>query len=1194
MHNVSTIAILLVCLAAHSQAADAILLADQGQAKAVIVHNGQTTAPACLTEGPVRQKQILPAADYLRDYLKQITGADVPMVQTLAEASDKPAIVLELVDKLPGASDRATGSQAYRIRTSGNRLTLSAATPLALHYAVSGLLEDHLGCRFYTFIAKGLSYGGRGFEVVPKQIRLAMPQIDDFQEPAFANRGFIYWVGSYPWILQNRGLGLPHDSTSGSLGAGHNMYDLLPPKDRKDGKGVIIAEGLFDKHPDFYPMNGAGVRETTWSFGICGTNADLPTFLAQGLERDIKRRIEQARGREVDWTLPFSAAQGDGFSGCQCADCRKLVHAEGSESAPLITALNRTLDILVQTYPKVQIITFAYFETLDAPKTLIPHKNMWINVVSSARSQNMAGDQMGPIAGNPANRDYAKALQAWPKIAPGRVTAWHWDTYRAEWPSMFYLAENTRFMHDAGIYAINPQYCGGPWVNLLAWVQCKLAWNPKLDGDKLIRQFIDDNYGKEAGMHVWRYLKLAQRGYEESLWAPSAVRWSGWTSLLRAKLFPTARLAEMTEAMDQAMAAAIKAGDARLLGNLIGARGQSLDVLNADAAANSGRPWGMVRSDGDGVDWFVSGADPLVPACIARAKKGIVMDGGGEHGVLRTISGYTAGNGGPVVGLTGTVMSAAICPDLKGQIISAIDKASGKELLAVTGVNSGYADLFRSINAQIWLPVDQAKALAQRANDDWSETWSRYRNPAPDRLETHLVLSPPFYGFDGSRSLRRTVSITDAGLRVERTYAGKLDNPKIFTTRWLLALPDAKLAKVSVKGGGIDQLLDLRFAVPGGIKGVKAGEKLKGADYMDERFDTVIAVSDAEPVKLAITADAGGDVVIRLDRGDGLAAILSTPTSGWASVELKPVVNTRHLEILLIGAEQKAEPAVLPIQTLSARAVPVAKASAAEVAPEAKPVVAKIRITGKSTAINERDGAELMWIPSGEFLRGSPPGKGGNDERPQKTISLDGYWIYKTPVTLAQYQTFCTAAGKKFEPTWGQGMHADPKGDDGAYAVLVSWYEADTYAKAMGAALPSEAQWEKAARGTDGREYPWGNDWDPAKCVSMEETVYRYSAGFRPVGSYPAGASPYGALDMAGNILEWVADWYDAEAYRSAAAKNPTGPATGIHKVLRGGSSLYDERFSRTAARFLNPPHVRDWTPTGFRCVVNALGPEGK
>jgi formylglycine-generating enzyme required for sulfatase activity len=250
-----------------------------------------------------------------------------------------------------------------------------------------------------------------------------------------------------------------------------------------------------------------------------------------------------------------------------------------------------------------------------------------------------------------------------------------------------------------------------------------------------------------------------------------------------------------------------------------------------------------------------------------------------------------------------------------------------------------------------------------------------------------------------------------------------------------------------------------------------------------------------------------------------------------------------------------------------------------------------IRVTGKATAVNRRDGAELVWIEAGTFLRGSPEGVGGGDERPQKRVHLDGFWIYKCPVTLGQYKAFCEATGREFKPVWGQGMHAAPTGDEDTYAALTNWYEAAEYAAWAGGALPTEAQWEKAARGDDGREYPWGKDWAPEKCVSMETTLYRFSPGFMPVGSTPAGASPYGVLDMAGNVWEWVADWYGYEYYQTAPDRNPPGPEQGSHKVLRGGCSLYDERFCRTAARMVMPPHVRDWTPTGFRCVINATGP---
>ncbi|MFW5693290.1 MAG: formylglycine-generating enzyme family protein, partial [Thermoguttaceae bacterium] len=235
---------------------------------------------------------------------------------------------------------------------------------------------------------------------------------------------------------------------------------------------------------------------------------------------------------------------------------------------------------------------------------------------------------------------------------------------------------------------------------------------------------------------------------------------------------------------------------------------------------------------------------------------------------------------------------------------------------------------------------------------------------------------------------------------------------------------------------------------------------------------------------------------------------------------------------------------------------------------------------------NEIDGAELVWIPAGTFLRGSESDAAGGDEGPQADVYLDGYWIYKYPVTLGQYRKFCQAAGKEFEPPWGQAMHADPAGDPNTYAAQANWYDSRSYARWAGADLPTEAQWEKAARGADGRQYPWGDRWEPTRCVSMEETLYKFNEGFRPVGSRPDGASPYGAMDMAGNVWEWVRDWYDYEYYRRAPRRNPTGPATGSLKVMRGGSSLYDERLSRTTARFATPPQVNNWTPVGFRCVI--------
>ncbi|MEI7832641.1 MAG: SUMF1/EgtB/PvdO family nonheme iron enzyme [bacterium] len=230
--------------------------------------------------------------------------------------------------------------------------------------------------------------------------------------------------------------------------------------------------------------------------------------------------------------------------------------------------------------------------------------------------------------------------------------------------------------------------------------------------------------------------------------------------------------------------------------------------------------------------------------------------------------------------------------------------------------------------------------------------------------------------------------------------------------------------------------------------------------------------------------------------------------------------------------------------------------------------------------INPKDGMEMVYVPAGEFLMG---GDKFGDERPAHSVNIDGYWIYRTQVTVAQYRAFCRATGRDmpYAPSWGW--------QDNHPVVNVNWDDAQAYATWAGAALPTEAQWEKAARGTDGRVYPWGNDWDTGKlqCSKKKAGDAKRTA---PVGTFPAGVSPYGCLDMIGNVWEWCADWYDEDYYQNAPTSDPTGPAAGTKRTLRGGSWFdINHSYLRAVCRFWFFQMLKD-DSTGFRCIMRLPG----
>jgi formylglycine-generating enzyme required for sulfatase activity len=224
-------------------------------------------------------------------------------------------------------------------------------------------------------------------------------------------------------------------------------------------------------------------------------------------------------------------------------------------------------------------------------------------------------------------------------------------------------------------------------------------------------------------------------------------------------------------------------------------------------------------------------------------------------------------------------------------------------------------------------------------------------------------------------------------------------------------------------------------------------------------------------------------------------------------------------------------------------------------------------------AAKSEDGAEMVLVPAGEFWMGSD---NRGDESPRHRVYLDGFYIDKVPVTNALYERFMRATSRQQPWYWTDRKFNGPTQP----VVGVSWHDADAYCRWAGKRLLTEAEWEKAARGTDGREYPWGDQWDPSRANSLESKLDRTTT----VGSYPSGASPYGALDMAGNVWQWVADWYDKDYYQRSPARNPTGPESGQPRVLRGGSWGYNPVDLRSAYRFYVTPGNRNLL-IGFRCA---------
>ncbi len=227
---------------------------------------------------------------------------------------------------------------------------------------------------------------------------------------------------------------------------------------------------------------------------------------------------------------------------------------------------------------------------------------------------------------------------------------------------------------------------------------------------------------------------------------------------------------------------------------------------------------------------------------------------------------------------------------------------------------------------------------------------------------------------------------------------------------------------------------------------------------------------------------------------------------------------------------------------------------------------------------------DFVRVPAGKFWMGSDPATDPHyqkDELPQREIEVGEFWIAKFPLTVGQFTVFTNATGRNAPFDFPQKIQHP--------ITSVSWYDALVFCRwasdltGKELRLPTEAEWEKAARGNDGRIFPWGDEFDPARVNSTEGKYNSTTA----VDEFPNGVSPCGAWDLVGNVWEWTNDWYKAEAYTLADEKNPQGPETGSYKALRGGAWFSDQYHVRAADRtHINPENRYDYA--GFRPVLVA------
>jgi formylglycine-generating enzyme required for sulfatase activity len=301
----------------------------------------------------------------------------------------------------------------------------------------------------------------------------------------------------------------------------------------------------------------------------------------------------------------------------------------------------------------------------------------------------------------------------------------------------------------------------------------------------------------------------------------------------------------------------------------------------------------------------------------------------------------------------------------------------------------------------------------------------------------------------------------------------------------------------------------------------------------------------------------GGAIILAILLATPLIRKMFSPVLPEPS-SISGVVPASTSPVISVPSSQTSEHGLIPTEILTSTDTPV------------------ISSASLLSDMTDASGVSMVLVSAGPFTMGSD--RGDVDEVPVHSVYLDGFYIDKYEVTNALYKD-CVNSNACYQPKdinyFSNSQYADHP------VVFVDWNMAKTYCEWRGEKLPTEAQWEKAARGTDSRTYPWGEGIDCSKANYLD-----CSENTSSVTSHPDGASPYGVYDMAGNVWEWVADWYSATYYQVSPMENPSGPSEGTLKVVRGGAWNVDTVAVYSSVRNAKDPSIAD-NDIGFRCVTD-------